>query len=300
MRPLLIHSRRSRLSEWRSQRDRELGGPDRLVGVVPGQVGPQQGQGDRRDQRRARRRSRPRGSCAQGAPKRGAQAVLPGGGFGRFDGSAGSHRRSIAARRARRLPACVRRSCGGHPPSRSGRSRVVSRIVHLFVREATRPLTGAVFVPSSKYHAHRALMLASLAHGTSRILGVVRRPPRALDDRGAARAGRGDRASSRTASWSTAARTRPAATTLSVGSSGTTLYFMIGLASLADAPVTLTGQKYFQRRPVGSAPGGARAAGRRADRRRAHAADHGPAAAPDAAAGRGSRGRSRSGSRACC
>jgi cyclohexanecarboxylate-CoA ligase len=44
---------------------------------------------------------------------------------------------------------------------------------------------------------------------------------------------------------------RPLRDTVSVGSSGTTLYFMIGLASLADAPVTLTGQKYFQRRPVG-------------------------------------------------
>jgi 3-phosphoshikimate 1-carboxyvinyltransferase len=44
---------------------------------------------------------------------------------------------------------------------------------------------------------------------------------------------------------------RPLRDTVSVGSSGTTLYFMIGLASLADTPVTLTGQKYFQRRPVG-------------------------------------------------
>jgi cyclohexanecarboxylate-CoA ligase len=44
---------------------------------------------------------------------------------------------------------------------------------------------------------------------------------------------------------------RPLRDTVSVGSSGTTLYFMIGLASLADSPVTLTGQKYFQRRPVG-------------------------------------------------
>ena len=38
---------------------------------------------------------------------------------------------------------------------------------------------------------------------------------------------------------------------VSVGSSGSTLYFMIGLASLADAPITLTAQKYFRRRPVG-------------------------------------------------
>ncbi len=44
---------------------------------------------------------------------------------------------------------------------------------------------------------------------------------------------------------------RPLRDTVSVGSSGTTLYFMIGLASLADSPVTITGQKYFQRRPVG-------------------------------------------------
>ena len=43
----------------------------------------------------------------------------------------------------------------------------------------------------------------------------------------------------------------PRRPSVSVGSSGTTLYFMIGLAALADAPVTLTGQKYFQRRPVG-------------------------------------------------
>jgi 3-phosphoshikimate 1-carboxyvinyltransferase len=44
---------------------------------------------------------------------------------------------------------------------------------------------------------------------------------------------------------------RPIRDEVSVGSSGTTLYLMIGLASLADRPVTITGQKYFQRRPVG-------------------------------------------------
>src|ERR1700749_1185090 len=44
---------------------------------------------------------------------------------------------------------------------------------------------------------------------------------------------------------------RPLRDSVSVGSSGTTLYFMVGLASLADAPVTITGQKYFQRRPIG-------------------------------------------------
>jgi 3-phosphoshikimate 1-carboxyvinyltransferase len=122
--------------------------------------------------------------------------------------------------------------------------------VHLFVREATRPLTGAVFVPSSKYHAHRALMLASLAQGTSRVVGVsdarhVRSTIEVLRGLGVGVDVEPDGFEIHGGPY-TARRE-----TLSVGSSGTTLYFMIGLASLADAPVTLTGQKYFQRRPVG-------------------------------------------------
>ncbi len=122
--------------------------------------------------------------------------------------------------------------------------------MHLFVREATRPLTGAVFVPSSKYHAHRALMLASLAHGTSRVLGVsdarhVRSTIEVLRGLGVGVSVEPDGFQVHGGPY------RARRETLSVGSSGTTLYFMIGLASLADAPVTLTGQKYFQRRPVG-------------------------------------------------
>nr|AHH25585.1 AMP-dependent synthetase and ligase [Streptomyces sp. XZQH13] len=44
---------------------------------------------------------------------------------------------------------------------------------------------------------------------------------------------------------------RPRRETVSAGSSGTTLYFMIGLASLSDRAVSVSGQKYFRRRPVG-------------------------------------------------
>jgi 3-phosphoshikimate 1-carboxyvinyltransferase len=43
----------------------------------------------------------------------------------------------------------------------------------------------------------------------------------------------------------------PRSEAISAGSSGTTLYFMVGLAALADSDVTVTGQKYFQRRPIG-------------------------------------------------
>jgi len=123
--------------------------------------------------------------------------------------------------------------------------------VHLYVRETSGRLEGEISVPASKYHAHRALMLASLAEGESRIKGGVAAKHvqstievlsglgtevEATDDGFLVRGG---------------LPYRPVRDTVSVGSSGTTLYFMIGLASLAEAPVTLTGQKYFQRRPVG-------------------------------------------------
>ena len=44
--------------------------------------------------------------------------------------------------------------------------------MNLLVKGTSGPLAGEVQVPNSKYHAHRALILASLAPGTSRILGL--------------------------------------------------------------------------------------------------------------------------------
>jgi cyclohexanecarboxylate-CoA ligase len=122
--------------------------------------------------------------------------------------------------------------------------------VHLYVRETKARLQGEIPVPSSKYHAHRALILASLAPGTTRIVGRtaarhVRSTVDVLTGLGTEVEPTQDGFLVRGGPY------RPNRETLSVGSSGTTLYFMIGLASLADRPVTLTGQKYFQRRPVG-------------------------------------------------
>jgi 3-phosphoshikimate 1-carboxyvinyltransferase len=122
--------------------------------------------------------------------------------------------------------------------------------VHLFVGEVRKPLRGTIDVPSSKYHAHRALMLASLAPGSTRIVGSsgarhVRSTIEVLR-------GLGTRIEQDDTGFVVhGGPYRPTRESVSVGSSGTTLYFMIGLASLADQAVTLTGQKYFQRRPVG-------------------------------------------------
>jgi|HubBroStandDraft_4_1064222.scaffolds.fasta_scaffold00001_105 cyclohexanecarboxylate-CoA ligase len=122
--------------------------------------------------------------------------------------------------------------------------------MNLLVKGTTGPLAGEVKVPCSKYHAHRALILASLAPGTSRILGlsdarhveytidVLRALGTKIDVDGENL-------------LVTGGPYRVKRKVVSVGSSGSTLYFMIGLASLADAPITLTAQKYFRRRPVG-------------------------------------------------
>jgi 3-phosphoshikimate 1-carboxyvinyltransferase len=122
--------------------------------------------------------------------------------------------------------------------------------VRLLIKEAVGPLEGELVIPSSKYHAHRALILASLTPGTSRIEGLsdaghVRYTIQALRRLGTTIDLDGDTFIVRGGQY------RPSRPDVSVGSSGTTLYFLTGLASLATDPVTIVGQKYFQRRPIG-------------------------------------------------
>ncbi|BDZ51188.1 3-phosphoshikimate 1-carboxyvinyltransferase [Frondihabitans sucicola] len=131
--------------------------------------------------------------------------------------------------------------------------------MQLVVRGTTTHLEGELDIPVSKYHAHRALVLASLAPGRSVITGV---------------------STTRQVEWTVGTLralgtkitvvgntyvveggpykatdvvdhgSKGAEGLLNMGSSGTTLYFMVGLASLADQPMTLTGMKYFRRRPI--------------------------------------------------
>ncbi|MFD5558590.1 3-phosphoshikimate 1-carboxyvinyltransferase [Streptomyces sp. NPDC127068] len=124
--------------------------------------------------------------------------------------------------------------------------------MHLLVKGIQHRLTGEVLVPSSKYHAHRALILASLAEGVSRVHGRsdarhVQYTARFLRSLGVKIATEGDTF----VVHGLGGHYRPHHMAVSAGSSGTTLAFMIGLASLSDQPVTVTGQKYFHRRPIG-------------------------------------------------
>ncbi len=122
--------------------------------------------------------------------------------------------------------------------------------MRLLVEPTRQPLAHELTIPNSKYHAHRALILASLAPGRSEIVGLthakhVSYTLSVLRGLGTSIRVEGD------TFFVEGGPYRPRRPTLSVGSSGSTLYFMIGLCALADRPVTLIGQRYFKRRPVG-------------------------------------------------
>jgi cyclohexanecarboxylate-CoA ligase len=123
--------------------------------------------------------------------------------------------------------------------------------MRLLVAEANRPLEGEIAIPPSKYHAHRALMLAALAPGTSTI--SARTTARHVNFTVSALRGLGVDIRSSPTAWTVNGEAGFSALgpEISVGSSGTTLYFLAGLAALNDRPVTITGQRYFRRRPIG-------------------------------------------------
>jgi 3-phosphoshikimate 1-carboxyvinyltransferase len=122
--------------------------------------------------------------------------------------------------------------------------------MRLLVAAPASPLEGEILIPASKYHAHRALMLAALAPGESTI--VQRTAARHVGFTVQALRSLGTTITSQGSAWRVkGGGFSPSTDEVSVGSSGTTLYFLLGLAALGDRPVTFTGQRYFRRRPIG-------------------------------------------------
>lgn len=121
--------------------------------------------------------------------------------------------------------------------------------MRLVVKPIRRPLSHELVIPNSKYHAHRALILASLASGRSEIIGLTH--AKHVAHTLSVLRGLGTRIEVSGDTFFVSGGTyHPRRSLLSVGSSGSTLYFLIGLCALADKPVTLVGQSYFRRRPI--------------------------------------------------
>ncbi|MCX8052446.1 MAG: 3-phosphoshikimate 1-carboxyvinyltransferase [Armatimonadetes bacterium] len=113
-------------------------------------------------------------------------------------------------------------------------------------------LSGSVEIPGSKSHTIRAVAIASLAEGTSRI----RKPLVAADTLAAVNAYRllGAGIDCHDDEWTVrgvAGKPRVPDNVIDVGNSGTTLYIALGTAALVDGTSVFTGDEQIRSRPAG-------------------------------------------------
>jgi 3-phosphoshikimate 1-carboxyvinyltransferase len=114
------------------------------------------------------------------------------------------------------------------------------------------PLRGRVAPPGSKSITNRALLLAALARGTSRITGALKSD----DTRHMAEALRAmgvtvEEPDATGFVVTGSGRLRAPQAPLFLGNAGTATRFLTAAAALADGPVVLTGDAHMQKRPIG-------------------------------------------------
>ena len=125
-----------------------------------------------------------------------------------------------------------------------------------------RPLRGAVSPPGSKSITNRALLLAALAPGTSRLTGALasddtRHMAVALRQMGVAV----EQPEPTVFAVTGTGRLRAPGAPLFLGNAGTATRFLTAAAILADGPVVVTGDAHMQRRPIAPLLAGLRALG---------------------------------------
>jgi 3-phosphoshikimate 1-carboxyvinyltransferase len=122
-------------------------------------------------------------------------------------------------------------------------------------------------VPGSKSVTNRALVLAALAEGESRLEGVLRSDDTLYMRAGLEALGVGVRDEGPTTLVVAGGRSRLQAPKepLFVGNSGTTMRFLAAVAALVDGPVTFTGDEAMARRPIQDQVEGMRQLGLRVD-----------------------------------
>jgi 3-phosphoshikimate 1-carboxyvinyltransferase len=136
----------------------------------------------------------------------------------------------------------------------------------ILVHPVAAPLAGGVRLPGSKSVTNRALLLAALADGTSRLSGALhsddtRHMIRALREMGVAIDDLGDGALRVRGSGGLRAPPAP----LFLGNAGTATRFLTAAAALAHGRVVLDGDEHMRRRPIAPLVDALRALGVRID-----------------------------------
>ena len=114
-----------------------------------------------------------------------------------------------------------------------------------------RPLVGRAAPPGSKSITNRALLLASLANGTSRLTGALKsddtaRMAEALADMGVTV----EEPDPTTFVVTSTGRWRTPERSLFLGNAGTATRFITAAAALVDGDVTIDGDAHMRRRPI--------------------------------------------------
>ncbi len=122
---------------------------------------------------------------------------------------------------------------------------------HLHVCRTDAPLRGTISVPPSKYHAHRALIMGSLAAGLTRVVGRIDAKHVGHTIRALRNLGIGIEIKDNTYLVQ-GGDYRPSTSEVSLGSCGSLAYFLIGLGCRSETPVTFTAEKQLRNRPIGA------------------------------------------------
>ena len=114
------------------------------------------------------------------------------------------------------------------------------------------PLVGPVVPPGSKSITNRALLLAALARGTSRITGALKSKDTKLMAAALRQMGVGiDEPDNTSFTVVGSGQLQPPAQPLELGNAGTAVRFLTAAVALVDGIVVVDGDEHMRRRPIG-------------------------------------------------
>ncbi len=113
------------------------------------------------------------------------------------------------------------------------------------------PLTGQVTLPGSKSVTNRALLVAALARGRSRLSGILRSDDTRYMMAALRAMGVGiDEIDDTTVAVTGSGTLQAPAEPLFLGNAGTAVRFLTAAVALVDGPVVVTGDEHMQKRPI--------------------------------------------------